>query len=142
MPTVLDVFGLPSPAIDGVSLLGLMRGGREQELEAYSESEYPRRLGWSPLRSLRDGRFKLIDAPRPELYDLERDPFETRNVYHERRQTADALMRRLETLVQTRSRSEDTGSGGANAVVPPDLRARLAGPRLRQHQPPSRVAGR
>ena len=138
MPTVLDVLGLPAPAIDGISLLQLMRGGRERELEAYSESEYPRQLGWSPLRSLRDGRFKVIDAPRPELYDLERDPCETRNVYHERRRTADAMMRRLDTVVQTRSRIEDSGhhnapttrvgdpGDGANAVVPQDLRARLA----------------
>ena len=113
MPTVLDVLGLPAPPIDGISLLEVMRGGRGPELEAYSESEYPRRLGWSPLRSLRDGRFKVIDAPRPELYDLERDPFETRNVYHERRRTADAMMRRLDTVVRTRSRIEHTGHGGA-----------------------------
>ena len=59
MPTVLDVLACRPPPIDGISLLELMRGGRGQELEAYSESEYPRRLGWSPLRSLRDGRFKV-----------------------------------------------------------------------------------
>jgi choline-sulfatase len=123
MPTVLDILGLPSPAIDGISLLALMRGGRGQALEAYSESEYPRQLGWSPLRSLRDGRFKLIDAPRPELFDLERDPFEIRNLYHDRRQTADVLMQRLETVAQARWRT--TGSGGAKAVVPTDLRGRL-----------------
>ena len=41
--------------------------------------------GWSPLRSLRSGRFKFIEAPRRELYDLERDPFEQQNLYQERR---------------------------------------------------------
>jgi arylsulfatase A-like enzyme len=123
MPTVLDLLGLQAPSVDGVSLVPFMRGGG-QDLEAYSESEYPRRLGWSPLRALRDGRFKLIDAPRPELYDLEQDPFEEKNVYHERRATADALMRRLATVVQTRSRTD--GNTDANAVVSPEVRARLA----------------
>ena len=84
MPTVLDLLGLPGTPTDGVSLMNLMAGG-SRELDAYAESEYPRRFGWSPLRSVRDSRFKLIDAPRPELYDLQLDPFEERNVYAERR---------------------------------------------------------
>ena len=33
------------------------------ELDAYSESHYPLRFGWSPLRALRAGRYKLIEAP-------------------------------------------------------------------------------
>ena len=36
--------------------------------------------GWSPLEGMFDGRFKLIVAPRPELYDLAADPGETRNL--------------------------------------------------------------
>ena len=48
------------------------RGG-DLALEASSESWYPRRFGWSPLRALRSDRFKLIDGPRPELYDLASD---------------------------------------------------------------------
>jgi arylsulfatase A-like enzyme len=89
MPTVLDLLDVPAPPVDGVSVVELMRGrGRDLRLEAYSESLYPARLGWSPLRALRDGRFKLIDAPRPELYDLERDPFEELNIYNENERRA------------------------------------------------------
>ena len=81
MPTVLDLVGRPIPAMDGVSLVDLMRGGpRGPGRDVYAESFYPRRLGWAPLRTLRDERFKLIDAPRPELYDMTRDPFEQQNV--------------------------------------------------------------
>ena len=97
MPTVLDLLGLPVPPTDGVSLVNLMTGGSD-ELDAYAESEYPRRFGWSPLRSVRDSRFKLIDAPRPELYDLQLDPYEVRNVYAERRATARAMMQRLRSI--------------------------------------------
>jgi arylsulfatase A-like enzyme len=98
MPTVLDALGLPVPAMDGVSLLHAMHGTRNVDLEVVAESVYPLRFGWSPLRALRGGRYKLIDAPRPELYDLERDPFETRNLFDERRPLADAMMRRLDAL--------------------------------------------
>ena len=37
-------------------------------------------LGWSPLYSLRVAKHKIIDAPLAELYDLEADPRETRNL--------------------------------------------------------------
>jgi arylsulfatase A-like enzyme len=123
MPTVLDFAGVPAPTADGVSLAGLMRGTTGHlDLEAYSESLYPRRFGWSPVRSLRAGRFKLIEAPRREMYDLEKDPFEQRNLYQDRRPLAALLERRLVTL-----------EGGAPArqiagdeTVAPDLRRRLA----------------
>jgi arylsulfatase A-like enzyme len=103
MPTALDLLDVPSPPVDGVSLVDLMSGRRRDlNLEAYSESLYPQRLGWSPLRALRDRRFKLIDAPRPELYDLEQDPFEERNIYDERRALAEAMTARLAALAKGR----------------------------------------
>ena len=77
MPTVLDLLGVAAPpGISGVSLVPLMTGAeRELGLDAYSEAMYPlHHYGWSELRALRSGRYKVIDAPRPELYDLDRDP--------------------------------------------------------------------
>ena len=53
------------------------RGARRASapLPAYSETLLPKfYMNWAPLRALRDGRYKLIDAPRPELYDLATDP--------------------------------------------------------------------
>ena len=84
MPTVLDLLGQTSAAAtDGKTLVPLMSGAvRELGLEAYSESRYGfDRFGWSPLAALRHGRFKLILAPRPELYDLASDPHEITNLY-------------------------------------------------------------
>jgi len=58
----------------------LERGGLEPVL--YSESLYPElRHGWAPLRALRTDRWKVIRAPQPELYDLDADPGETRNLW-------------------------------------------------------------
>ena len=66
------------------------------DLEAYSEALYPlHHFGWSDLRSWRSGRYKVIDAPRPELYDLDKDPHEATNLYAERRTLADGMLDRL-----------------------------------------------
>ena len=104
--------------------MDLMRGRRRDlDLEAYSESLYPERLGCSSLRALRDGRFKLIDAPRPELYDLERDPFEERNIYDERRALAEAMIARA--AVVAKGRGSAPAPEGRTRVTP-ELQARLA----------------
>ena len=103
MPTVLDLLGQTSaPATDGQTLVPLMSGAvRELGLEAYSESRYGfDRFGWSPLAALRQGRFKLILAPRPELYDLASDPREMSNLYGERAVLATKLTRRLQEIEQ------------------------------------------
>jgi arylsulfatase A-like enzyme/Tfp pilus assembly protein PilF len=101
-PTILDLLGLPPlPAPHARSLVPLLDGRRPgPPPAAYSETLLPKfYMNWAPLRSLRDGRYKLIDAPRPELYDLEADPGESRNLYAERPQTAHALKQGLDRLV-------------------------------------------
>jgi len=121
MPTVLALSGMASPKTDGVNLVDVIRG-RAPELDAYSESHYPIQLGWSPLRALRDGRFKLIDAPRPELYDLQRDPNETTDIYRERPALARAMQQRLDTLSRPTGETVDA----APSPVDPAVHERLA----------------
>jgi arylsulfatase A-like enzyme/Tfp pilus assembly protein PilF len=68
----------------------------------YSETLYPRiHLGWSELRSLIDGRYHYIEAPRPELYDLERDPGEARNLITIERRAASRLRREMQAYPPT-----------------------------------------
>src|SRR5687768_8620483 len=101
MPTILELVGRPVPdGIQGRSLAPLITGSTaDLNLDAYSESLYARNhYGWSELRSLRSGRFKFIATTRPELYDLERDPGELRNLFEERRPLADRMARELEKL--------------------------------------------
>jgi arylsulfatase A-like enzyme len=122
MPTVLGVLRLPGPPVDGLDLTPALRGaGEPADRVVYSESRYPERFGWSALRAARDGRFKLIDAPRPELYDLETDPFEERNLYTTRSATATALARRLEAF----DALERLPVSDPINRVPADVRARL-----------------
>ncbi len=125
MPTVLDLLAVPHPPSDGMSLAAMLRGEpRGVELDAYSESRYPLRFGWSPLRALRAGRHKLIEAPRPELYDLDRDPFEQRNIYDERRGLALALAQRLATFEPGRAATHSDDA--VDPLPPAELQQRLA----------------
>jgi arylsulfatase A-like enzyme/Tfp pilus assembly protein PilF len=128
VPTTLALLGVDAPAtpMSGVSLVPLMTGDRvELALDGYAEAMYPlHHYGWSSLRALRDGRYKLIDAPRPELYDLDQDPGELRNVFEERLALGSRMqiaLRELEArLTNTVSRT------AAAADVDPEVRERLA----------------
>ena len=83
LPTVLDMLEIPSPsAVQGESLLDLMFGAKpEGEATAYTETFYPRlHLGWSELAALYQGGMKYIEAPREELYQLDKDEEERENL--------------------------------------------------------------
>ncbi len=94
-PTILDAVGVPRPpAMRGRSLLSPV-----QDREIYSESVYAQNhFGCAPLRSLRVGRYKYIESPKPELYDLISDPKEARNLYDGQRPKATALAQRLKAV--------------------------------------------
>jgi choline-sulfatase len=82
LPTVLSLVGAPIPAeINGESLESLMNGQSRNGHPLLAETDYPLRWGWAPLRALREDKAKFIEAPRPELYDLEADPHELKNLY-------------------------------------------------------------
>ncbi|HJX26811.1 MAG TPA: sulfatase-like hydrolase/transferase, partial [Thermoanaerobaculia bacterium] len=76
----------------------------------YSETLYPRiHLGWSELRSLIDGRYHYIEGPSPELYDLERDPGEARNLITSERRAASRLRQEMQTYPATAAMIDDIG---------------------------------
>ncbi len=93
LPTILDLLELDPPAgIQGRSLTAALSGGQSSPTPLYAESEYGRLgYGWASLRTLIDGRWKYIDAPRPELYDLESDFAETEDVLDTHPDVADRL---------------------------------------------------
>ena len=82
LPTVLDVVRVAAPQqLDGKSLKPYFAGTETAGRTAIGQTDYPLRFGWAPLRSVRAEGFKFIQAPRPELYDLQADPGELKNVY-------------------------------------------------------------
>ncbi len=86
--------GLPGPILPGI------HGDPEEPTAIYSEAMMPSDVyGWSPLYAVTEGRWRLIDAPRSELYDLESDPGESRNLIVDQAEEARRLQVVLDRLV-------------------------------------------
>jgi arylsulfatase A-like enzyme/Flp pilus assembly protein TadD len=84
-PTICDILGLEKPAaLQGLSLLPLIRGGSLPGREIYFEAltAYCNR-GWAPLRGYIAGPMKFMESPIPELYDLGADFSELKNLAQE-----------------------------------------------------------
>ena len=82
LPTILDFLRIPGPGhFDGSSLLSYFRGKEEVHGSLFAETDYPLRFGWAALQAVRTEDFKLIEAPRPEFYNLRADPGELKNIY-------------------------------------------------------------
>ncbi len=81
-PTLLELAGNAARGLDGRSLVSALAGGRlPGAATTYCESLLPLyAYRWHPLRALSDGRWLFVDGPAVRLYDLRRDPGETRNV--------------------------------------------------------------
>lgn len=125
-PTILEMAGVGSdiPRNSGRSLRAALAGERLDEEPAFAESLVPLiHYGWSDLRVVRDGRWKYILAPRPELYDLVRDPREVQNLA----ESEPARARAMRAGLEQRLRAEQTTarSDAAAAAVPPELLEKL-----------------
>lgn len=105
-PTILAALGLALPGMDGLSLLGLARGEREEEprvayadqINGYDKNAamVEKRPDADFLYMLSDGEWKLIYHPNhpeaSELFHLARDPDESRNLWGEREDVRERLL--------------------------------------------------
>ncbi len=98
MPTVVDFLHLSAgDQVQGVSLMPLCEeGGRVRSNYCYMETLYPRtQMRWSELRGMRTDDWKLIIAPRAELYDMKADPAERENMLSRYPAEADRLQKQV-----------------------------------------------
>jgi arylsulfatase A-like enzyme/Tfp pilus assembly protein PilF len=119
-PTVLEILGVPPPALPHArSLLPLLQeiAPREGAPAVYTETYLPQfYMNWAPLRALVDERFKLIDAPRPELYDLRDDRAEVQNLFEAQPQRVQAMKAQLDQLTAGSAGAMNVGSLDADAI--------------------------
>ena len=113
LPTVLDALGIPKPPdLPGRSLLPAASGEPLEPAPAYFEAmSSALNRGWAPLSGMIRDRYKLIDLPLPELYDLVKDPNEATNLAATEPQTFDEIragLGRLRAKDRGLSRQEET----------------------------------
>jgi choline-sulfatase len=114
LPTLADLCDLRAPRTDGRSLRPLVEG-RTQDgpgPAVIENMDLRRAFGLAPLLAVRDAGHVYVRAPRPELYDVARDPGEKEDVAVREPQVA----RRLEGLL-----SEPAPSDKAAAADPKDF---------------------
>src|SRR5207237_10622080 len=116
LPTVLDLVRVAAPEqLDGKSLKPYFAGTETASRTAFGETDYPLRFGWAPLRSVRAEGFKFIEAPKPELYDLQKDPGELKNEYGP---TSEMVQKGRKLLTDLRAKKPPAAAGSAATASP------------------------
>jgi arylsulfatase A-like enzyme/Flp pilus assembly protein TadD len=145
-PTILEALGMEAGGIDGRSLLPLVRGETLSPEFSYLETFYPYfAYNWSPLRGVRFGEWKYILAPEEEIYNLESDPGEMRNLIGREAERAEELKANLLTIAAREGQvtapavkmsAEEMGKlqalgyvGSARPTVPEDIEPRGPDPK-------------
>jgi choline-sulfatase len=139
-PTLLQLAGVKDPvdkiytqfqshalfgAKSGANPAGSQVTPQTPKDSAYSETFYPfSSFGWSPLHALESERFHFIEAPKPELYDLETDPGETRNIAAQQPATVAVLREKMQALLgHNPFTRQDAGAGNLSPDAQEKLRA-------------------
>jgi tetratricopeptide (TPR) repeat protein len=94
------------------------RGVRLQP-DLYSETDYPRAAGWSPLQALTDGRWKVIRAgAASEVYDIQSDPQEQHDLAASQANAVSAMTSRIAAI-------RSSAPAAAARTVSPETEKRL-----------------
>ena len=102
VPTILDLAKAPlHDRLSGRSLTPLLEGRSEfPDRIVYSESLFGAyRFGWSGVRTVTDGRYRLVRAERDELYDLSSDRAAEHDIAADRPAELNRLRAALDQIV-------------------------------------------
>jgi arylsulfatase A-like enzyme len=121
--TLLEIAGVPAPTrMQGASVVPFLRGRQPEDWRTewlYEYYEYPSPEMIRPQRGIRTERYKLIEfytQDQWELYDLQTDPLERRNLYPDpAQQTRVAELK--QRLAALRKSTGDTGKYDVTAEV-------------------------
>jgi len=119
LPTILTLTKVPVPAeMHGESMVPLIQNQAVNH-DLLAETDYPLRFGWAPIKALRTPDMKLIEAPKPELYDLKADAGEARNLYSAGSDQVKALQAELAKW-KTRAGVDESARPAAGLADPKD----------------------
>jgi arylsulfatase A-like enzyme/Tfp pilus assembly protein PilF len=123
-PTLLRAVKLQIlPQMQGRNLLPLISAKNSESHNLYAETFLPRlHFNWSELRSVETEKYQFIEAPKPELYDLAKDPAETQNLYAEKKAVAEELRASLRKLISQYSAGQELAE---KTALDPALMERL-----------------
>jgi arylsulfatase A-like enzyme/Flp pilus assembly protein TadD len=118
MPTILGAVGVEIPSqVQGRSLLSELRSEHDdrepddksdRDRVLYGETFLPRiHFNWSELRGSENTKYHFIDAPRPELYDLVKDPGEVHNLFTDKSAVAEEMRAKLVGLIRDYSAGKE-----------------------------------
>jgi choline-sulfatase len=115
-PTVTRALGAPLRDVDGIDLWPAFSRVPLAQRELYAESFAPLvEFGWAPLRAVRSGAWKLIAAPKPELFDIANDPGEQVNTIATQATVATPLLTRVNRY-STDDLNANGSPGGGDAA--------------------------
>ncbi len=109
-PTLARLAGVEPPntqSKDGVNVLSKPWLDPKKEHLILVESLLPRyQYGWAPLYALRKGDWKLVSGSREELFNLQEDPKELRDLSLQKRDIATDLGEKLKSIIENSSGHE------------------------------------
>jgi choline-sulfatase len=122
-PTLLALAGVKDQIQNQFQAASVLAANGSPQASGYSETYYPfSSFGWSPLRALESERYHYIEAPKPELYDLESDPGERHNLAAAP-PAAEAVLN--EKLQQVTSHNPFAGKTASAGSLSPDAQEKL-----------------
>jgi tetratricopeptide (TPR) repeat protein len=106
-PTACEILKIPKPQfLQGISLIPALKGEKLPKRPLYFESLYPHySRGWAPQQGYIYGKEKFIESPIPELYNLEQDFQEKKNIANQN--PLGSYRKKLEEILQDLPRSEE-----------------------------------
>jgi arylsulfatase A-like enzyme len=127
LPTILDIVGIKIPKkIDGISIKNILLSGKELKTARRFFFHFPHytNQGGRPAGAIRDGNWKLIENYEDgsiELYNLEKDPSETRNLAS----SEPKIAARLKNLLDKWRSQSDIQTNSFNPKFDPELHRKL-----------------
>lgn len=130
MPTMLEVFGVSAKKapLQGTSLFPLLTGkAKDIPLNLYCVSRYPElNFNWAPLEGIVTSEgWKYIHAPKPELYNLKKDPEEKINLVAAEPQRAESFYDQLLSLKRDLAPGSHEQKESKSVAISAETRERL-----------------